>query len=293
MRPFLIACALAAGGAALPAQAQTQDEIVVEGQVQQKKKIREFLGALAPGGGSDQIGQFRRQACPLAFGLNDALDKAVTERLRLVAATAGVPLAKPGCAANVMVIFAPEKKPFVEALRKTYPGLFGKRTPIQIRQMASRPGPVVAWHVESRMNEDGTLMEEDEETGVLISETSGAASRLRSPTVPHYLGAVLVIERAAVAGLAVTQVADYAAMRVYARTNPERLPKGADTILSVLEDAKAGGPIALALTQWDLSFLKALYATDNSLYAPRQRSEMVKEFQRDLKGAAEAKDKEP
>lgn len=291
MRSLLVACALAAVPV-LPAWAQQSAEqddpgIVVEGQRDQRKQIREFLGALVPGSRSDQIAQFHHDACPVALGLSAELDGAITRRLRQVARTAEVPLGKPECRPNVMVLFAPDKKAFIEALYKTYPRMFGERTTRQVRRLAEEPGPATAWHVESLMNEDGTPVSQDAETGVIVSETSGAASRLRSPTKPYFVGAILVLERKVLGGLAVTQVADYAAMRVFADTDPERLPEGADTILSVLEDAKiAGGPIALSLTQWDLSFLKSLYATDNSLYAPGQRSQMRHAFEKDLKKAA-------
>lgn len=296
MRGLLIVSALLSGATAMPASAQESGEpedpgIVVQGQREQRKKIREFLGALAPGHRSDQIGQFRHDACPVALGLGEQLDKAITRRIRQVAVSAGVPLAKPDCRPNVMVLFAPDKKEFVEALYKAHPGVFGGRSARQMRRLADEPGPATAWHVESRMNEDGSPMSQDAETGVLYSESSNGASRLRSPTVPHFLGAILVIERNVLGGLATTQVADYAAMRVFADIDPRRLPEGADTILSVLEDARVeGGPIALSLTRWDLSFLKSLYATDNSLYAPGQRNQMRHMFEKDLKKAADGED---
>lgn len=291
MRGLLIAGALAAFATAMPAWAQdsNQDDpgIVVEGQRDQRKKINAFVGAMVSGRMRDQVAQFRDDACPAAMGLTDALDAAITKRLRQVAFTAKVPLGKPDCRPNVIVIFAPDKREMVLGLHREHYQLFGERGSMEVRQIAATPGPAVAWHVTGRLNADGTQMTRDDE-GVTWSSTAGiGASRLRSPTMPVHAGAVLVIEQKAVEGLSVNQVADYAAMRLFGNADPKRLPPDADTILSVFEDAKdADRPIALSLTQWDLGFLKGLYASDSALYAPGTRSNIASTIERDLKAGA-------
>jgi hypothetical protein len=54
-----------------------------------------------------------------------------------------------------------------------------------------------------------------------------------------------------------------------------------DTILSVI-DAPMGSAIPLTLTAWDLSFLKAFYASSKESYAEYQRAEMRRAMRREL-----------
>jgi hypothetical protein len=41
-------------------------------------------------------------------------------------------------------------------------------------------------------------------------------------------------------------------------------------------------PVPLTLTEWDMAYLKSLYASDPDRYAGRQRSEMKQIVRRDL-----------
>ena len=90
-------------------------------------------------------------------------------------------------------------------------------------------------------------------------------------------------------GLTTTELADYAAMRTFAATDPERVVStGVPTILSVLgqPDDK---PMPVTLTYWDLGLLKALYSTDNAYYARYQRGDMERVVREELErsGAAD------
>lgn len=94
----------------------------------------------------------------------------------------------------------------------------------------------------------------------------------------------------ALAGLTLVQLANYAAMRAFARTDPARLAQSAaPTILHVL-DAPIGSAVPVTLTQWDLSFLRALYASSANNYATRQRSEMRRLVRDDLERAQEGEE---
>ena len=77
-------------------------------------------------------------------------------------------------------------------------------------------------------------------------------------------------------------------MRALIHTDPKQLQAAAsDTILGVL-DAPLGSVVPLTLTAWDLSFLKALYASNKNSYAEYQRSEMQALMRRELDKAQTA-----
>ena len=86
----------------------------------------------------------------------------------------------------------------------------------------------------------------------------------------------------ALAGLTATQFADYAAMRTFVHTEPKKVRAPAsETILKVL-DAPMGTIVPLSLTSWDLTFLKAYYASGTQSYANVQRSEIAQRMKREL-----------
>ena len=92
----------------------------------------------------------------------------------------------------------------------------------------------------------------------------------------------MVVQANALDGLTTTQLADYAAMRAFVRTDPKNLrSSSSDTILSII-DAPMGTAVPLTLTPWDLSFLRAFYASGNNSYAEYQRSEMQRLMKREL-----------
>jgi hypothetical protein len=94
--------------------------------------------------------------------------------------------------------------------------------------------------------------------------------------------AALIVEQGALDGLSTTQLADYAAMRLFAKTDPQRLAgSSAPTIMGIL-DAPMGSAVPLTLTDWDLSFLRGLYASPNNLYAGAQRSTITRQITSDM-----------
>lgn len=308
MHEILLAIALAAAPAAqahaqAPAQAQAQaspqaaepearpPDIVVEGKRAGDREISEFVNALArvpPGG---QLAQFDAGVCPASLGLGQALDAAVAKRMRRVAAAAGIPLAREGCAPNVLVLVTDRKRETIEGLSKSHPALFAGLSEIRVRTLAKAPGPAAAWHLEGMLGSDGTQLFRDPQSGILSLNTTTPASRVKALSRPQFLGAVVMVELQALAGVTATQLADYAALRAFAETEPARAAKASmPSILTLIEDHAAGREPPLSLTQWDLSFLKSLYATSNAYQGNLQRGAMKQAFKKDLEAAGEARE---
>src|SRR5262249_49604677 len=107
------------------------------------------------------------------------------------------------------------------------------------------------------------------------------STRLLPSTHPHFVAGILVVERKALAHLSTTQLADYAAMRLYARTDPSQVTAAAPTILKGLE-ASNDTMIPVTLTEWDFGFLKALYQSRSRQYAGGQRHEIETRLRKDL-----------
>jgi hypothetical protein len=282
------ACAMTALLLALPAHGQdappppeAEEEIVVTGR-QLDEQVHDFVGALTPSrGAGSTISRFEEAVCPAVRGFTPAQNETVTARLRAVAAAAGVQVERPGCVPDSLLIVTADKDKFIRTLASRRPETFGDLTPVQIRELARSPGPAAAWQLKGMVNSDGQPILLDGTTGVYLNRTTQAASRGRPEGRWVFEGSALVVERSALVGLTTTQIADYAAMRLFARTDPTRVAGKAPTILTILE-APMGSEIPITLTQWDLAFLRGLYASPENRLAGAQRSAIAQEMRGEL-----------
>lgn len=280
---LLLAGALASPAVAQPAPADDQSSpIVVQGVRIQDKEIDRFVDALTEAPTFGQISRFDWAVCPAAVGLGDASSASIVQRMTEVARAASIPVAKAGCKPNVLVIVTRGKSKMIERLSVKYPAYFEGLYPPEIRRLIRDKSSASAWQAQGRIDADGQPLQRDID-GRLINERTDAASRLSTASRPHFLAAVVVAELDALAGLTVTQFADYAAMRTFARTDPRRVAasSGAPTILSAIE-APMNSPVPLTLTSWDMAFLKSLYSSDPNRTAAGQRGEMKQIVERDL-----------
>jgi hypothetical protein len=286
---FAVAMALQSAAHAPPAApAQSGDEIIVQGMRVDKQKVREFIRAVTEAPYEGQLGRFHAPACPVAMGLSDIQNARVAERMRQVASAAGIRVAPERCKPNIFVIVAGDKKAAMDELDRRFPMYFNGMTDRQVEALKSSPAPAVAWQVSSRLSSDGLPLEKP--LGADYYRVSGTEnpSRIRSVTEPTFLASVVVIDLKSAAGLTTTELADYATMRTFAATDPERIVRtGAPTILGVLAQPD-DKPLPVTLTYWDLAFLKSLYSTDNAYYARYQRDDMEQVIRQELERSRSA-----
>lgn len=296
-RRYAVAAALAVSAAlAAPAAAQQRpaeqrpaeerpSEIVVTGARDRARQVSDFVNALTETRVRGQLGRFEQAVCPSAIGLADAQNRKVADRIRAVAAAAGVPVGAADCSPNVFVVVAQDRDEMVRTIRASW------RDPRRDRVAApDQSGPAAVLHLEGLLDANGVpvgVRDEDGDgrSGYYVVEMGDGSSRIRPASRPHFLASAMVVESQAVEGLTTTQLADYAAMRLLARIDPSRLEGStAPTILTVL-DAPMGSEVPITLTQWDLGFLRAFYASGENRYANHQRSEMRRRLTNELERA--------
>lgn len=270
-----------------PANHARADDIVVEGRRDRDKQLQDFVRGLSFAPNSDSLARWDgSDSCPLTIGLQPADNKAITDRIRRVAAAAKIPLAPAGCNKwNILVIFTDDKAAMVKRLEKQVPDLFVNHRGDLIR-IRKEAGPALAWHVNGMVSRDGQLLPSGGDAPA-ENRTALGATRLAVAARPIYLVSVVVIEIRGTEGLTRTQLADYAAMRAYSDADPAKADKtGAPTILTVLT-APIGSATPPSMTTWDFSFLKGLYASQAVLYANAQRGAIVETMKRELDGTKE------
>ena len=293
IRSCLAVAALAfSGGAAAQGPQQEGDgaEIVVTGSAEEmERQIRSFVGALTPAAPRGQLSRFESSICPGVAGLPPDQKESVIARMRRVGEAAGLEVGKPGCTPNVMLMVTSDKRAFIEALKRKHPYFFDTMPSDELRRIERDPGPAAAWQIDGPpLSADGTAMASAGDPGAsFYVNRTRKGSLIEAAARPQFQAAAVVVEQKALEGLTTIQLADYAAMRAFARTDPARLTETSPpTILKVLE-APMGSEVPLTLTAWDLSFLKGLYAATDNLYAASQRSEIRRQIEEDLAGEGE------
>ncbi|WP_066658526.1 hypothetical protein [Sphingomonas sp. CCH9-H8] len=289
---FLTAAALCALAAPVMAQgpAADQADVIITAPEQRDKQIRDYVRALANVPGRDPMARFDRTTlCPGAVGLSPARNAEIAARMRVVAKAAGIAVSdKADCKPNALVIFASDKEAMVAALEKAHPAYFRDAygTPIRTPKQA---GPATAWHLEGRLDRSGTPVAYNADTGQYELNSPLPPSRISATVRPIFIAAVVVIQLDAAIGLSPVQLADYAAMRTFAQTDPEKV-KGlsAPTILTIL-DAPDDAEVPVTLTKWDLGYLRGLYAAAPMRSAATQRDEIKRGISGDLDKAAGGK----
>jgi hypothetical protein len=292
-------------GLATPAAAQEapkgadQADIVVTGEALEER-VRNFVDALTRAPPRGQLSRFEWEACPMAIGLSELQKTAVVSRMRQVAKAAEIPLGGTGCSPNVLVAVTRDKRAFIQDLSRQAPKLFADMSRGEKRRVLNEPH-ASAWHGQGPpLDADGRTLEQvrlvDPETGAVTSDpvymnrTTRKGTLISAPSRVHFSMAVVVIDSDALDGLTTTQLADYAAMRAFAKTDPARLPPSPPpTILTVL-DVPMGGAVPITMTEWDLGFLRGLYETQANLYGASQRSEIRKHLESSLGEAEKRQD---
>jgi hypothetical protein len=281
---WIAALTLAPGDQAQPPPA---DPIVVEGARPGKHPVRDFVKALTGVPFYGQIGRFHWPVCPVVMGLADAQNARIAGRMRAVAAAAKISLAPEPCTPNAFVIVAPDKQAAITELYRRFPAYFTDKSERQVRALADAPGPAVAWQVTSLLSADHQQLQKAAGTDYYVVRSVNTPSRIKAASIPIFVASVVVIDVRAAAGLTLTQVADYAAMRTLAAVDPGRAKVGVPTILDILAQPD-DRPLPVTLTDWDLAFLKALYATDNAYLAAYQRGDIERMLKKELEKSGTA-----
>jgi hypothetical protein len=253
----------ASAGAAPPeekAVPERNGDIVVTGTRDMEGQVRDFVGALTVTSSGGQLTRFEAAICPAALGVSASAKQALAARIRTIAKAAGIAVGKAGCTPNVLLVVTPDKAGFIDALSRKHPDYFGKMSAREIRKLAAAPGPAAVWHVDGPpVDADGAELG-DKGDGIYLNRTTRSGSRLTAAARPQFGAAAVVVEAKALDGLTTTQLADYAAMRAFSRSDPSRLP-----------GTGMGEEVPITLTAWDLAFLRSLYAAPANISAAAQR----------------------
>jgi hypothetical protein len=282
---------------AAPAAAPDESAIIVEGARNRRAKITRFIRQLTPAPPRGQFSRLEAPVCPKVYGLADQQAKQIENRMRAVALEAGLDVGGPRCGFNVAVFVTADKPALIDQLYHHRAWIPEEWSAAKVRSVAADPEPVSTWQTSAPVWVDGMLVTERETQAPevrggggkihMLTVSNGLATKLRPSARLAIATSVVVVRLKALVGLHPTQLADYALMRALVPTEPAVEPS-TDTILSIfnLRDRTVA---PATLTTWDKSFLKAFYASTQTMYAEYQRAQMEVLMERDLDALASSK----
>ena len=282
---------LASGSAtaAPPNAAAQENEILIVSDQDEDRVRREFVKAMALPSAYDQLGRFEDPVCPVVLGLRAPYGDFVADRMRRVAGAAGIKAASNGCSPNVYLFIVRDKSQLVRGLSRSAPAVFGDRDDAGYAERAvldAGDSPSVAWQVLQYRSSDGSLAYRERlrsNSRDSILKVPAIASRIVSPLRVEFGASVMVIEAKWMLGVDLRQLADFAAMQLYAHTEPQMASEQkAPTILTLLDDARTGRPAPMSVTNWDIAYLKSLYSYSNLYRVNAHYGELAKLMKRSM-----------
>jgi len=294
---FAVICA-----APLSVNAQTvnEEELVVTGQ-RVEEAIRDFVTSLtvAPTG-EDQIARWDRRVCPGVAGIRSRHGQALIDRLALRAFSVDLDVGEPGCTPNVLIFVTPDSDALARELVDNYPDLVGyyggqatqTRGREALEAFATTPRAVRWWHVSQTVTRDGQVLGETSTQPTRSGGFRGAqvvrnapAARLQAATRQDFNRVLIIVDARRAAGLSIDALGDYVAMVALAQLDPSANTLEHRTILNLFADQEAGRVAPTSLTEWDVSYLTALYATQrNASSSSRQEGEISRRMREDVTG---------
>jgi hypothetical protein len=193
--------------------------------------------------------------CPLVLGLPVANADFIVARIRQVGTALGAPMSTKPCPAdanNVVIVFPDDAAAFIRDLADDKPQAFGFRYHGELVRDQLRPvGPIKAWY------------------GVRTVVTEPRFSRLTLNHQSVIFQVLIVVDRDETDAINMGQLSDYLAMLSLAEVKPDKVPRGAPSILNMFNDIAAGRVPPEGMTRMDAAYLQALYAI-----GPREPGEL-------------------
>lgn len=245
-------CALAAPISTLAQEADDQVTEVAPVTIQ-GAELREVIGGFVSGVSAvhernGQLARFDDSVCAGVMNLAPEHAQIVIDRIARAVHGVGLEAGRPGCEANVLVIFTEDSDRLAVGMVEEFGRTFDRQVEFfergaDLLEEFQRPGrPVRWWHMVERTAAPG----------------GDANSRLRAAYGTELFRVLIVVDTARVGRVNVGALGDYVAMHALARLSPDWDTVGHDTILNLFELEGDARPVAMS--SWDEAYLEALYS---------------------------------
>jgi hypothetical protein len=280
------------GAAAVPAAepASAPQEVTVTGTREKlAPRVSRFVTQIAFRQNDEGLPRWQEPVCPLITGLPRQEGEFTLGRISEIANAANVPLGGEHCRPNLFIFVTRQPTQLLQAMEKKDRNMtFGDATSTVVDQFIATPLPVKVWYNTSMRTPEGTLPNPGVPNAALVSGGAGFGAPVYNDLdrTSHILLSKLwafsyvfvVVDQTRLQAVSRGQFADYVAMVSLAQIKPNAHLGDAQSILTLFSGAPQAAPDGL--TDWDRSFLKSLYATEQ--IARTQRSQIANAIVRDV-----------
>lgn len=274
--------------AASPAEAPDQptDEVIVRGRrmtdVQEELRlyVNKFVVEVAKPAGDRGYARWQGGVCVSVSNLKPEAAQYLVDHISHVAAEVGLEPGEPGCNPQVIVIFTTDGKAMASSMVENDPKVFRPFGPrggmnqgfAELDDFVQSDRAVRWWHVSLPVSAQSGVraFTAAGDKGAPVIPVAGA-SRLHSGIRDDLLYVLIVVDSKKLTGTTWQQLGDYLSVVALAQVDPQANPSDFDSILNVFKNPAAYS----GLTDWDRSYLKALYSFDQERTTRMQVNELV------------------
>ena len=284
---FLFSAVALQVGSQLSAEPPRDTSIVVTGDRpgHQRQQAETYVSELGVALGEQPTARWIDPVCPHAIGLSRDHAKLVEQQMRSVILEIGAPLAKPGCSANLNIVFTDSAETVVRYVARYDDTVSRDLAPASVRDLTSGSAPIRWWYNTDIRTRDGSgasslpflpgvQVESDSGVASLPSGRLGSLALYNPSLVSNQLVrsiqfATVVVDVQRSNGVLLSSVVDYAALVGLAEVRLGAMPDR-----SVLSLFQPNGE--RHLTNRDRAFLTSLYSIAMDRRAAQQRQAIVR-----------------
>jgi hypothetical protein len=308
-----------AGGEPAPARpaatsaasnSETLSEVTVTAnRIELERRVSNFVNqiAAAENGGEGLARWEAPPVCPLVSGLPQRDGEFILERLSQIAHGAGVPLADERCHPNLYILVTSQPEELLRGMEKRnrqytfgYDASFYPPTEVPaalVDEFIKTPRAVRVWYnsaekyawgkplaycatqeIFSKCVAEHRTAACDSNQYYQCSSGTPGGSHLVFSTVWTFSRVFVIVDQTRLKQVKLGQLADYVAMAGLAKLKPDTHLDDAPTILKLFDAAPQAAPTGM--TEWDQTFLKSLYATEQK--SRLQRGQIARSMVREI-----------
>lgn len=241
-----------------------------------REMIENFVDEVAEPPRGRGPARWDRKVCVGVVNLRREPAQVMIDRVSRVALDIGLEIGEPGCSPNILVLATNDAVGLATALIETRPNAFrpnyagAARSAAALERFRTTDDPVRWWHVAIPIDSD---------TGVPAVRMPGEApprlatlgGLLRTEFRNDLRRAFVIVDIDRAVGVNFQQLSDYVAMVAFAQIDPEADLTPYPTVLNLFQAPSAVD----SLTDWDRSYLTALYDAELNQKNPDSQSGAV------------------
>jgi hypothetical protein len=281
------------------------DEIEVIGrrmeEAEARREANDFVRRTGVANGENPVARWTAPVCPAVLGIQPEYATIVERKMRNIAASADIEVAPLPCKTNIVVSFTTNASAVIQRIARKSPRRIAEVPMPERAALFKGSAPIRWWYTTQVTGTDGMSTTGDAPPASAgTAEGGGSAlalglqaiqayssSMIRTQAVRALRTATVVIDVTLSDGVPLDAVAAYAAMVAFAEVKPSQTPPP-NSILSLFGEAEKP---AFA-TDWDISFLKALYSIPAARAGWKQRRMLVGKILKDSEAAGQIADDE-